>query len=392
MLRVWSDLLLAADIRQVTLLGLLDLSAAFDCVHHDLLLQRLQLNFGLTDVVLNWIRSFLADRTLQVAYDGKLSATQALRFAVPQGSVLGPLLYVLCTAELSHVVARHGMRLHQYADDIQLYISVPVHDTTLAVQRFSACVADVNEWLRASRLLLNATKTQVMWLGSPQQVSHVDVSHVPVLSELIEVVETARDLGVVIDSQLSLSAHVAMLCRSGFYHLRQLRPIARSLSTEAAKTLVHAFISSRLDYCNSLLFGVPDVLLRKVQSVQNAAARLVTGAKRRDHITPVLQQLHWLSVRRRIEFKIACLVHQSLSGRTPTYLAADIQLVVDRGRQNLRSASDRTCFLPRTHNTFGDRSFSVAGPRVWNSLPADLRRELQFGAFRRQLKTVLFSR
>jgi len=143
---------------------------------------------------------------------------------------------------------------------------------------------------------------------------------------------------------------------------------------------------------NSLLFGVPDVLLRKVQSVQNATARLVTGAKRRDHITPVLQQLHWLPVRRRIEFKIACLVHQSLSGRTPTYLAADIQLAVDRGRQNLRSANDRTCFLPRTHNTFGDRSFSVARPRVWNSLHADLRLEMQFRAFMRQLKIVLFGR
>ena len=97
-------------------------------------------------------------------------------------------------------------------------------------------------------------------------------------------------------------------------------------------------------------------------------------------------------VRRQIEFKIACLVHQSLSGRTPTYLTADIQLAVDCGRQNLCSATDRTCFLPQTHNTFGDRSFSVAGPRVWNSLPADLRLEMQFRAFRRQLKTVLFSR
>ena len=132
---------------------------------------------------------------------------------------MGPLLYVLYTAELSHVVARHGMRLHQYADDIQLYISVPVHDTTLAVQRFSACVADVNDWLRANRLRLNATKTQVMWMGSPQQISQVDVGHVPVLSEHIKVVESAGDLGVVIDRQLSLPAYVVTFCQSGYYHL-----------------------------------------------------------------------------------------------------------------------------------------------------------------------------
>ncbi|MCP4509242.1 MAG: reverse transcriptase family protein [Fuerstiella sp.] len=162
MLRVWSDILTAADTRQVTLLGLLDLSAAFDCVDHDLLLHRLQLSFGLTGVVLEWIRSFLTDRTQEVAYGGQLSATQPLLFGVPQGSVLGSLLYVLYTAELTHVVARHGMNLHQYADDSQVYISVAVRNTASAVLRFSACVTDVNNWMRASRLRLNAAKTQVM--------------------------------------------------------------------------------------------------------------------------------------------------------------------------------------------------------------------------------------
>ena len=162
MLRVWSDILTAADTRQVTLLGLLDLSAAFDCVDHDLLLHRLQLSFGLTGVVLEWIRSFLTDCTQEVAYGSQLSARQPLLFGVPQGSVLGSLLYVLYTAELTHVVARHGMNLHQYADDSQVYISVVVRNTASAVLRFSACVAGVNDWMRASRLRLNAAKTQVM--------------------------------------------------------------------------------------------------------------------------------------------------------------------------------------------------------------------------------------
>jgi len=120
-----------------------------------------------------------------------------------------------------------------------------------------------------------------------------------------------------------------------------LRPIAQSLSSEAAKTLIQAFISSLLDYCNLLLLGVSDGLLWKDQSVQNASTRLVTGAKIRDHITPVLRQLHWLPVRRRIEFKITCLVHQSLSGRTQSYLPADIKLIPNCGRQSLRSVCDR---------------------------------------------------
>jgi len=162
--------------------------------------------------------------------------------------------------------------------------------------------------------------TQVMWLGSPQQLAKVDVSEVPVLSTRINVSETARDLGVVIDSQLSLwtlSAQVAAVYRSGYYQLRQLRPFVRSMSAGTVKMLVQAFISYRLDYCNSLFYGIAEGLMSRLQSVQNAAARLVSGARRYDHITPVLQELHWLPVRHRVDFKIATLVYLSLSSMAP---------------------------------------------------------------------------
>ena len=134
------------------------------------------------------------------------------------------------------------------------------------------------------------------------------------------------------------------------------------MTASAAKTAVQAFICCRLDYCNSMLYGMPDCLLRKVQSIQNAAARLVTGARRCNHITPVLRQLHWLPVHQRVEYNVACLVHQSLAGQTPAYIADDIQLVTDSDRSQLRSAAARTCFVPRTYNNFGDRSFGAADP------------------------------
>jgi len=148
-----------------------------------------------------------------------------------------------------------------------------------------------------------------------------------------------------------------------------------------------------LDYCNSLLYGVSDGLLQRLQSVQNAAARLVTGARLSDHITPVLRQLHWLPVRQRVTFKIAGLVHQSLAGAAPAYLADDCHLLSDASRRTLRSHSNdiRKLLVPRTHNKFGDRSFSAACPRLWNDLPPGLRRPgLSFDSFRRSLKTHLF--
>ena len=182
------------------------------------------------------------------------------------------------------------------------------------------------------------------------------------------------------------------VCRAGYNQLRQLRSVARSLSVHATKTLVQAFISCHLDYYNSLLYGINDGLLRRLQSVQNAAARMVTGAGRRDHITPVLRRLHWLPVRHRVVFKVAGLVHQSLDGVAPAYLIDDCRLLSDASRCPLRSSSSdiQTLVVPCTRNRFGDRSFSAAGPRVWNDLPPGLRQPgLSFATFRRQLKTFV---
>jgi len=141
----------------------------------------------------------------------------------------------------------------------------------------------------------------------------------------------------------------------------------------AAETLVHAFVSSRLDYCNALLYGVADGLYRRLQSAQNAAARLVSRLRRRDHISPTLLRLHWLPVRQRVLFKIAVLVYQCLNGLAPSYLADDCQLVFDVHPRRLRSSDSVTCAFRCTRTTYGDRCFAVAGPRVWNSLPTGLR-------------------
>ena len=141
-------------------------------------------------------------------------------------------------------------------------------------------------------------------------------------------------------------------------------------------------------YCNLL---VPGTLLRKLQSVQNGTARLITGTRRRDHITPVLCELHWLPIRERIKFKVACLVRQSLSGHAPIYLANDCCLVSDSTRHSLRSADVPTCVVPQTFSSYGDRTFAAAGPRLWNSLPVQLRNpDITYRLFRRQLKSHLF--
>jgi len=176
---------------------------------------------------------------------------------------------------------------------------------------------------------------------------------VPILSSSVTTVDTARHLGVTMDRHLTMSVHVSSVSRSAYCCLRQLRHVVRSVSVDAAKTVVHAFISSRLDYCNSLLHGISDFLLRRLQAVQYAAARLITGTQRCDHITPVLKQLYWLSVRQRVEFKLTVLVYKALSNLAPPYLSADCQLVVTVVRRQLRSSDNFKCTITCTSLRLG---------------------------------------
>ena len=327
LLRVISDLLNSMDKQEVTLLGLLDLSAAFDCVNHDILLSRLERTYGIESLAIEWIRSFLVDRKQQVTFRGQLSGILRLVFGIPQGSVLGPLLFLLYTAELLDIIKDQGMKAHSYADDTQVHVRTEAADVETAVQRFVSCTERIESWMSSNRLKMNADKTQVIWIGSRQQLAKVDIKEFQLLSANILFSTTVSNLGVHLDSQLTMQDHVAAMCRSCFFQSRQLRTIWSSLTTDAAKTLAQAFVGGRLDYCNSLLYGVSGELLRRLQSVQNAAAQFITGTRKYDHITPVLRSLHWLPVRQRIIFKIATLMYRCLNGLAPSYLAAECTVV-----------------------------------------------------------------
>ena len=185
--------------------------------------------------------------------------------------------------------------------------------------------------------------------------------------------------------------HVSSICRSGYFQLRQIRTVSNSLTTDTRNTLVLAFVFSRLDYCNSLLNGISQCHTRRLQSLQNAAARVVSCAPRSSHITPVLRQLHWLPVQQRILYKLAMLVYKSLHGLAPGYLADDCQLTSSVRIRPLRSSSVSTLTVPRTSTKFGDRTFAAAGARLWNSLPVHLRDpSLSPSSFAKLLKTHLF--
>ena len=168
--------------------------------------------------------------------------------------------------------------------------------------------------------------------------------------------------------------NIALICHSCHFQLRQLRTVRRSLTMESAKTLVHAFVGGCIDYCNSLLSGVSDGLLQRLQLIQNTVAQMVTGLRKLDPISSTLRQLHWLPVRQRIVYKMALSVFKCLHGLAPSYLADDcLPTSTLTGRRQLRSVSTGVLFVPSSRTSIDARSFVINGATIWNKLPVELR-------------------
>ena len=179
LLKVKNDILMSMDEEHVTLLVLLDLSAAFDTIHHDKLIGRLESDLGITDNALSWFKSYLSDRFQRVSVNGSLSDQFPLKQGVPQGSCLGPLLFTIYTRKLFQILERHLPRVHCYADDTQLYVSFSPNqsaDADFAIKSMTDCNNDIRSWMISDNLMLNDDKTEFLIIGTRQQLAKVNIN------------------------------------------------------------------------------------------------------------------------------------------------------------------------------------------------------------------------
>uniref|UniRef100_A0A674PN03 Reverse transcriptase domain-containing protein n=1 Tax=Takifugu rubripes TaxID=31033 RepID=A0A674PN03_TAKRU len=389
LLKVTNDLLIASDHGLVSMLVLLDLSAAFDTVDHSILLQRLEHVIGIKGTALDWFRSYLSDRYQFAHVHGVPSSYSRVSHGVPQGSVLGPILFTLYMLPLGNIIRQHGINFHCYADDTQLYLSMKPEETEKLV-KLQTCLKDIKSWMSSNFLLLNPGKTEVMVFGPEPLRDRLDhmitLDGISLTSSL-----SVRNLGVTFDQNLSFNSHIKLVSRSAFFHLRNISKIRKLLMQPDAEKLVHAFVTSRLDYCNSLLSGCPNNSLRSLQLIQNAAARVLTGIDKRDHISPVMASLHWLPVKFRITFKTLLLTYKALRGLAPSYLE---ELVIPyQPNRPLRSQNAGLLVVPRvSRSRMGGRAFSYQAPLLWNQLPVQVREADSIATFKIRLKTYLFEK
>ena len=387
LVKISNDLLLSADNKNVSILVLLDLSAAFDTIDHCILIDRLKDCFGLDGTVLNWLKSYLTERKQCVKINSSFSSELPLLFGVPQGSVLGPLLYTLYTAPLGFIIKSHNLNYHFYADDSQLYLSIKPSNVNDLVFSLEKCILEVKDWMEKNKLKLNEEKTEVV-LINPKNYD-VNISSLKIGDEDIIFNEKAKNLGVYLDKDLNMNFQITNLSKAIYLEIRKLKHISKFVSNSCLKTLAASFILSRLDYCNALYKNLNKYQIDQLQKLQNFAAKVVMSKSLYDHVTPCLIELHWLPVSFRIDYKIAVLSFKCLHNLAPTYLSDLIEEY--HPSRNLRSSTQK--LLKKKVVKFeklGKKSFAYSAPQVWNSLPFYLRNETSLEVFKKKLKTFYF--
>jgi hypothetical protein len=403
LLCICEDLLAAADRGDGAALLLLDLSAAFDTIDHTILMQRLSSHCGVSGVALDWFSSYLDGRSQSVVVNALPSDSVTLTSGVPQGSVLGPLLYLAYANPLSSVLegtnlnngGLNVLKMGQFSDDTQLRIGFrlrPAPSQQLsALSMMASCAARSETWFTANRVKLNVCKSELLYTSTPNRSKLIENLPLQVGDDLVQPSLVVKNLGVIFDSNLTMIPHINSVCKSAFFHIRTLGKIRKYLSPHAAKTLVQAMVLSRLDYANSLFAGLPKEQILRLQRVQNAAARLIVGARRFDPVSNHLKTLRWLPVNERISFKCLVLAFKCLHGYAPPYLSSLIERY--NPPRTLRSSfSSDLAVPPGKPGLYGSRTFSRMGPRLWNDLPDNIKKMTELKNFKTLLKSYLFSK
>ena len=370
----------------MSVLILLDLSTAFDTIDHAILLKRLADRFSIHGTALSWLKSYLTGREQVVKAAGTYSSEAPLRYGVPQGSILGPLLFSLYTAPVADIASRNGICAHMYADDTQLYVTLD--STNSAMAKIEICIARIKDWMTANFLRLNSDKTEVLLIGSPFQLNKLSRVEICMGDSITNSSDYVKNLGAYFDKSLSMDVFVNAKCKAACYNIRCISQIRRFLTKKATEALVNAYVTSRLDYCSSLLYGVNKSLIAKLQRVQNMAARVISRVSKYDHITPILRELHWLPVEQRIVFRILVHAFKALHGQAPLYIC-DMVTFLDSTRVR-RSPSHFMLKESLIKTKYGLRAFKNNSAFLWNGLPLYIRSCSSLPDFKTSLKTQFF--
>ena len=316
---VSNDILNNLDHGLPTFIVMLDLSSAFDTVDHSILIDRLKKQFHIRDTVLQWFNSYLSNRNFNVKIRCSISKGIITLYGVPQGSILGPILFLLYISEIEKIAKLYGLKLHIFADDMQLYISFQHNNILSDIRNIEHCLRHIKLWMSTNFLKVNEDKTQFLVI-SPKINQYNMFSDLCISfgGSTILPSYTAKNLGVTLDSNMSMITYINAITSRGYFYLHNFYKVADKLTYDLKVQLVTTYILPLLDYCNVLLFSATKVDRAKLQKLLNNAVRFIFNLngkrKRKFHITPYLKKLHILPIESRIIYKLCLYVYKSIHG------------------------------------------------------------------------------
>ena len=344
----------------------LDLSKAFDSVDHGVLLKKLEW-MGVSS---HWFQSYLSDRG-QVVRGG--SRICSVNFGVPQGSIVGPILFSAFVADLQGHLP-HG-RMICYADDTQLLDSSPPDRESMSKLkiRIQESMASVHNWFKDNSLKMNASKTDFILLGTKKSLQTNADFTFTFSDNIFQSSKTIKLLGVTVDQSLTWDQHISSVVRRCYCILISLNRFRRHFTTEALITIIQAHVFSQIIYCLPVWGGAAEKELQRIQKIINFAARIVTGAKRHDHITPSLNSLHWSRIGELVEERDCLKVYRALhDNHAPTAMQGLFTRRCEVATRDTRLSSTERVHLPRVQLTATQKHFMYRAGSAWNRLPDDV--------------------
>ena len=388
---IYDELVIAKSSGNCTLVLLLDLTAAFDTVDLTLLLGDLR-RFGVGGLVLQWFESYLIGRSFKVCVNEDISEECSMPTGVPQGSILGPILFTMYTIELSHLLKSLNITCHFYADDTQLLFKISNIDETII--EVNQVFNKIKGWMVSRRLKLNIDKTECILINSRSRLHNFeDFTHLTLGELRIKISDSVRNLGVIFDKDLSFRDHMKQTKKQVIGNLINISRISKFLNKSCRMKLVHNLVLSKIDFCNFLYSGLPNSDLRTFQLLINNAVRIVCGMERfsRERITPKCISLHILPLKARVEYKICLLAYKALKYGQPSYLQNLLNLHEQARDLPLRSEGNSRLSEPVISRAdYSNRCFSYIAPRLYNKLPVELKDSPCLERFKKELKTYLF--